>query len=175
MPLSTSHPIISRSCLLISSCYFHPCCTAPTLRSMAKGPARYPTVANPLTNEDTESDSRVKSVTATTSSPTCGAALMAKGEILELSDFFKKTSVTDEERQAYHDRGWLTGNILSSIPEADIPTVEGSTIVYFELHLVAGLRLPPSKFLLTIMGYLNCELFHLNPNCGNAGLESRRT
>jgi hypothetical protein len=34
--------------------------------------------------------------------------------------------------------------------------------------LVAGLELPPSKFLVTIMGYLNCELFDLNPNAISA-------
>jgi hypothetical protein len=93
---------------------------------------------------------------------------MAKGEIPEISDFFKKTLVTDEECQAYHDRGWLLGNVISSIPEVDISTVEGSTIVYFEPYLVARLGLPPSKFLVTIMGYLNCELFHFNPNAISA-------
>jgi hypothetical protein len=102
------------------------------------------------------------------SSPTYGATLMAKGEIPELSDFFKKTSVTDDEHQAYHERGWLTANVICSIPKVDIPTVEGSTIVCFESHLVAGLRLSPSKFLETIMGYLNSELFHFNPNAISA-------
>jgi hypothetical protein len=91
------------------------------------------------------------------SSPTRGTALMAKGEIHELCNFFKKTSVTDKECQAYNDRGWLPSNVIFSIPEVDIPTVEGSTIVCVEPHLVAGLWLPPSKFLLTIMGYLNYE------------------
>jgi hypothetical protein len=89
---------------------------------------------------------------------------MATGEIPELSDFFKKTSITDDECQAYHERGWLTGNIIFSIPEVDVPTIEGSTIVCFEPHLVIGLGLPLSKFLVTIMGYLNCELFYFNPN-----------
>jgi hypothetical protein len=98
------------------------------------------------------------------SSPTRDAAQMAKGEIHELSDFFKKTSITDDGRQAYHKRGWLTGNIISSISKVDAPTIEGSTIVCFEPHLVVGLRLPPSKFLVIIMGYLNCALFHFNPN-----------
>jgi hypothetical protein len=96
--------------------------------------------------------------------PTRGATLMAKSEIPELSDFFKKTSVTDGERQAYHERGWLTGNVISSVPEVDVPTVEGFTAICFESHLIAGLGLSPSKFLVTIMGYLNCELFHFNPN-----------
>jgi hypothetical protein len=64
--------------------------------------------------------------------------------------------------------GWLPSNVISSIPKVDIATVEGSTIVCFEPHLVVGLGLPPNKFLVTIMGYLNCELFHLNPNAISA-------
>jgi hypothetical protein len=99
---------------------------------------------------------------------THGAALVAKGKISELSDFFKKTSVTGGERQAYHKRGWLTSNIICSVPEVDVPTVEGSTVICFESHLVAGLGLPPIKFLVTIMSYLNYELFHFNPNAISA-------
>jgi hypothetical protein len=88
---------------------------------MAEGPSRDPIVANPPADEDTWSDSRAESIAATTSTPTRGTTLLAKGEISELSDFFKKTSVTDDERQAYHERGWLTGNIISSVPEVDVP------------------------------------------------------
>jgi hypothetical protein len=34
--------------------------------------------------------------------------------------------------------------------------------------MVAGLGLPPNKFLVTIICYLNCELFHFNPNAISA-------
>jgi hypothetical protein len=131
---------------------------------MAEGPARDPTPTNLSTNDDAGSDSRAESITIMASSPTRGATMMAKGKIHELSNFFKKMSVTNEECQAYHDRDWLLGNVISFIHEVDIPTIGGSTIVCFEPHLVAGLGLPPSKFLVTIMGYLNYELFHFNPN-----------
>jgi hypothetical protein len=30
--------------------------------------------------------------------------------------------------------------------------------------LIAGLGLPPSKFLSSIMNFLGCELLHFNPN-----------
>jgi hypothetical protein len=66
---------------------------------------------------------------ATSSSPTHGVIKMDDGEIPELTDFFKKTIVTDVDRKAYHDLGWLSGNLISFIPEVDVPTVEGSTVV----------------------------------------------
>jgi hypothetical protein len=98
------------------------------------------------------------------SSPTHGGTRMAAGEIPELTDFFKKTTMTEDDRRAYHDRGWITGNLVSFIPEVDVPTVEGSTIIYFESQLVAGVGLPPRKFLSSIMNYLGCLLVHLNSN-----------
>jgi hypothetical protein len=56
------------------------------------------------------------------------------------------------------------GNLISSIPEVDIPTTHGSTVVCFESHLVAGLGLPASKFLVAITNFLVCELVHFNSN-----------
>jgi hypothetical protein len=79
---------------------------------------------------------------------------MTDEEILELTDFFKKMTVTEDDRRAYHDRGWLTDNLVSFIPEVDVPTVEGSTILCFKSQLATGLGLPPSKFLSSIMNYL---------------------
>jgi hypothetical protein len=93
---------------------------------------------------------------------------MAEGEISELTYFFKKTTVTEDNHRAYHDRGWLTGNLVSFTPEVDVPTVEGSTILCFESQLVAVLGLPPSKFLSSIMNYLECSLVHLNTNSVSA-------
>jgi hypothetical protein len=72
---------------------------------MAEGPSHDPIVTNPPTDEDTRNDSGAESITATTSSLIHGAALMAKGKIPRLSDFFKKTSIIDGECQAYHERG----------------------------------------------------------------------
>jgi hypothetical protein len=89
---------------------------------------------------------------------------MADRKVLEMSDFFKKTTITEEERQAYHRFGWLTDNLISMIPEVDVPIVHDSTIVYFESYLVAGMGLPPSKFLSSIMNFLGYELVHFNPN-----------
>jgi hypothetical protein len=100
----------------------------------------------------------------TSSSPTHGAYLMAKGQIPKLMDFFKKTTVTEEELQTFHNRGWLTGNVISTIPEVAVLTIHGLTVLYFESHLLAGLGLPPSKFLAAIMNYLGYSLVHFNNN-----------
>jgi hypothetical protein len=105
---------------------------------------------------------------ATSSSPTHGVIKMDDGEIPELADFFKKTIVTEADCKAYYDLGWLSGNLISFIPEVDVPTVEGSTILCFEYQLAAGLGLPPSKFLSSVMSYLGCSLVHLNANVVSA-------
>jgi hypothetical protein len=42
--------------------------------------------------------------------------------------------------------------------------VDNSTVVCFESHLIAGLGLTPSKFLVSILNFLGCELVHLNSN-----------
>jgi hypothetical protein len=102
------------------------------------------------------------------SSPTRGTTKMVEGEIPELIDFFKKTTMTEDDHQAYHNRGWLTSNLVSFIPEVDVPTVEGSIILCFEPELADGLGLPPSKFLSSIMNYLECSLVHLNTNTVSA-------
>jgi hypothetical protein len=62
----------------------------------------------------------------------------------------------------------MGGALESFIPEVDIPMVDNSFVVCFESHLVAGLGLPPSKFHVSIMNFLRCELVHLNPNAIDA-------
>jgi hypothetical protein len=73
---------------------------------------------------------------------------MADRKVSEMSDFFKKTTVTEEERLAYHSFDWLTGNLISTIPEVDVPIIHDSTIICFESYLIARLGLPPSNFFL---------------------------
>jgi hypothetical protein len=42
--------------------------------------------------------------------------------------------------------------------------ISGSTILYFESYLIAGLGLPPNKFLAAIVNFLGYDLVHFNPN-----------
>jgi hypothetical protein len=137
-------------------------------------------VAPSANADDLGHDSGAEStMMATSSSPTHGATKMAEGGIPELTDFFQKMTVTEDDCYFYSqenclidmtedDRGWLTGNLVSFIPNVDVPTVEGSTILYFESQLVAGVGLLPSKFLSSIMNYLECSLAHLNTNVVSA-------
>jgi hypothetical protein len=125
--------------------------------------------APPINDDDSGYNSATESATMVTlSSPTRGVIKMDEGEIPELVNFFKKTIVTETDHQAYHDLGWLSGNLISFIPEVDVPTVEGSTVLYFECQLAAGLGLPPRKFLSSLMSYLGCSLVHLNANAVSA-------
>jgi hypothetical protein len=120
-----------------------------------------PLITTELAGGGNKSDSRTASnISATSSSATVAAIKMANNQIPNISDYWKKTNVS----KAYHDLGWLTGNLISSIPAIDIPTTHGFIVVCFEYHLVAGLGLPPSKFLVSIMNFLGCELVHFNPN-----------
>jgi hypothetical protein len=160
-----SHPVISCSCLPIFCCCITTCCAITAPRSMAEETANKSLPVNPPIDDDVRNDSGSESVVrATSSSPTHGVTSLANGKIPEMSDFFKKMIVTNTECQGYHDLGWLTGGLLSFIPEVDIPTVNGSIVLCFESHLTAGLGLPPSKFLVSIMNFFGCSLMHFNPN-----------
>jgi hypothetical protein len=132
---------------------------------MDEGPANDLTTINLVVDESSRSDSKAESTSMTTfSSPTRGVSMMAKGEIPKLNNFFKKTNLSKEELQSYHRLGWLTGNVLSSVPEVDVLTVHDSSVLCFESHLLARLVLPPRKFLAVIMNCLSCSLVHFNVN-----------
>jgi hypothetical protein len=74
-------------CYLVHRSYPH---------SMAKESASNPPPTNPSIDDDVGSDSRAKNTTMMTSSfPTRSTSLMAKGEIHELTDFFKGTTVSE--------------------------------------------------------------------------------
>jgi hypothetical protein len=160
--MSALSPIVSQS---FAFQLFIACCTTFTSHSMVVETAHDLPIANVPTGDDAQSDSGAKSIApATSSSPTLAATKMVDRKVLEMIDFFKKTIVTEEEHLAYHNFSWVTGNLISMIPEVDIHTVHDSTTIHFEPYLIAGLGLPPSKFLSSIMNFLGCELVHFNHN-----------
>jgi hypothetical protein len=140
-------------------------CVVPTSLSMAGEADRTLAAIDTPTIDDGRNDSGVENdALATSSSMTLAVIKMADNKVPETSDYWKKSTITEADRQAYHDFGWLTGNLMSTVPEVDFPSTHGSTMVCFESHLIAGLGLPPSKFLVAIMNFLGCELVHFNPN-----------
>jgi hypothetical protein len=46
--------------------------------------------------------------------------------------------------------------------------IDRTNIVCFESHLMCGLGLPPSKFLVSVLNYIECELVHLHSNAISA-------
>jgi hypothetical protein len=117
--------------------------------SMAGEADQNPPVTTEPTTTSNKSDSRMESNSpATSSSATLATIKMADNQIPEITDFWKISNISKANRQAYHNLGWLTGNLISSIPKIDIPTTHGLIVVCYESHLVAGLGLHPSKFLL---------------------------
>jgi hypothetical protein len=122
------------------------------------------TADEPIVNES-KSDSGTKSDSpAVSTSSSAAAAKIADKTIPNLSDYWKKSTIIEADHQAYHSTGWLTSGLESSVSEVDVPTVDGSTMVYFESHLVVGLGLPPGKFLVAIIKFLECELVHFKSN-----------
>jgi hypothetical protein len=62
--------------------------------------------------------------------------------------------VTETNLAAYYATFWIPGGMISSTTELEFLMIDKTTIVCFESHLVAGLGLPPSKFLISILNYL---------------------
>jgi hypothetical protein len=115
--------------------------------------------------DEGKNDSRAESnALATSSFVTLAIIKMADNKVPEISDYWKKIKNHRSRSPSLYEFSWLTGNLMSTIPEVDVPTTHASTMVCFESHLIAGLGLPPSKFLVAIMNFLRCELVHLNPN-----------
>jgi hypothetical protein len=101
---------------------------------------------------------------AASSSSNVATEKIANKDVPVLTDYWKKPSLTKANHYAYHATDWLSGGLESFIPDLEFPTVDNTTIVYFESHLVARLGLPPSKFLVSVLNFLRCELVHLNLN-----------
>jgi hypothetical protein len=80
-----------------------------------------PPIATKPTTTGKKSDSGMeRDVLTTSSSATVAAIKMAYNQIPKISDYCKKSNIFEANCQAYHDFGWLAGNLISSIPEVDV-------------------------------------------------------
>jgi hypothetical protein len=74
--------------------------------------------------------------------------MASKAEVTPvMSDYWKKSKVTEADRSTNHTTGWLGGALESFVPEVGIPTIDNSIVVYIESHLVVGLGLPQANSL----------------------------
>jgi hypothetical protein len=125
-------------------------------------------LGEPIIDENKSASGVESDVPTVSSSSNAAAAKMVNKTTPSMSDYWKKSMITEADCLAYHATGGLGGGMEFHVPKVDIPTVDDSTVVSFESHLVAGLGLPPSKFLVAIMNFLGCELVHLNTNAVTA-------
>jgi hypothetical protein len=94
----TSHPFTFQ--------VFVACCTAPRSHSMVVETAHDLPITDKPVGDDAQSDSRAESAAPATSSlPTLAVTETVDRKVPEMSDFFKKTTVTEEEHRAYHRVG----------------------------------------------------------------------
>jgi hypothetical protein len=122
-------------------------------------------VASDIPVADTESAAEVESeAPSSTSSSTMVDQAMDQKEIPLMYEYWKVPMVTDKDITTYHGAGWLEGVLVCNPSTLDFPTIDRTNIVCFELYLMCGLGLPPSKFLVSILNYVLSELVHLHPN-----------
>jgi hypothetical protein len=114
--------------------------------------------ADAMTVSGVESD-----IVATSSSSNVATEKTANKDMPVLTDYWKKSLVTEADRFTYHFAGWLPGGLESFIPDLEFPTIDNTTVICFESHLIVGLSLPPSKFLISILNFLMCELVRAGP------------
>jgi hypothetical protein len=115
------------------------------------------------TDAKTISGAESDTVVASSSSIVAAEKIVMK-HVPILYNYWKKSMVIEADRAAYHATSWLLGGVESSISDLEFPMVDNNTIVCFKSHLIDGPSLPLSKFLVSILNFLRCELVHLNPN-----------
>jgi hypothetical protein len=85
----------------------------------------------------------VSDAPVTSSSVTIASIKIVHKLTPDMPNYWKKSIVSEADHQAHHDFGWLMDNLVSMVPEVDIPTTHDSTVVHFDSHLIAGIGLPP--------------------------------
>jgi hypothetical protein len=121
-------------------------------------------VSDPIADKNKNASGAESEVLVVSSCSNVAIAKMANKTTPSMSDYWKKSTIIKAGCFVDHTAGWLGGRLEFHVPEVDIPTVNSSTLICFESHLVVALGAPPSKFLVSIMNFLRCEMVHLNLN-----------
>jgi hypothetical protein len=154
--------LLPSSLLLFIHCSMH---RTNSHATMIGETAQISPIAGDVVGSGSKGASGVESNTASASSSSNVAThTIAKKKVPMLYENWKVPTITEVDLTAYHATGWLLGGMLSSTTDLEFPTINKTVIVYFESHLMARLGLSPSKFLVSILNYLKCEVVHLNPH-----------
>jgi hypothetical protein len=108
-----------------------------------------------LIADEAKTASRAENDIAAASSP-FNAAIekMAKKDVLVMTNYWNKSSVTEADQSTYHSTGKLPDKVESFITDLEFSMVGNTTGVCIESQLAAGLGLPPSKFLIFVLNFL---------------------
>jgi hypothetical protein len=131
--VQSPHVLLSPSNLLLLP--FTVCCVAPTSHSIADEADQILRIVDELIIDESKSDCEMGSDVPVASSSNVAAAKMADKTTPEMIDYWKKKTVTEAGRQAYHSFGWLNGGLESSVPTVKYLTVDDTIVVCFESHL----------------------------------------
>jgi hypothetical protein len=97
-------------------------CTTPTFRTMVGETDQTLHVVGEAIIDEAKTASRVESdVPATSSSSNAAIEKMANKTTPMMSDYWKKSTITEADRSAYHATGWLGSRLESFVPEVDFP------------------------------------------------------
>jgi hypothetical protein len=77
----------------------------------------------PIIDEDKGNSGMESDIPMAVSSSNMAATKIADKVIPDMSNYWKKSTGTDDDRKAYHSAGWLTGSLESSVSEVDVPIV----------------------------------------------------
>jgi hypothetical protein len=101
--LSISSPIASHSCIPIFTFLFTACCTASTSRVTAAETDRSLHVADePIIDKNKSASGAESNVPVASSSSNAAAVKMADETTPEMSDYWKRSTITEADRLAYH-------------------------------------------------------------------------
>jgi hypothetical protein len=134
-----------------------------TFHSMTTGECvQISNVAGDVNASSSQSGATAESeATSSTSSSTMADQAISNKAVPLLYEYWKVLAVIDKEIATYHDVGWLSRVLVCNSTTLDFPAIDRTNIVTFESHLMCGLR---SKFVVSILTHIGCELVHLNLN-----------
>jgi hypothetical protein len=90
------------------------------------------------TVDETKSASGAESDAPASSSSNPAVKKMANMTTPSMSGYWKKSMITEDDHSAYHATGWLGDGLESIVPTVVYPTLDCTTVVCFESHLIAS-------------------------------------